>query len=66
MDALLTTQQAATKLGVTVSRVRQLVLDGRLPAGKFGRDLVIKELDLKRVEGRKPGRPQKGAARKGE
>jgi excisionase family DNA binding protein len=65
MSTSLTTQQAAEKLGVTVSRVRQLVLDGRLPAEKFGRDLVIKESDLKRVEDRRPGRPPKNGAGKG-
>jgi excisionase family DNA binding protein len=64
MNASLTTQQAAEKLGVTVSRVRQLVLAGRLPAEKFGRDLVIKESDLKFVEDRKPGRPPKNGAMK--
>lgn len=62
MSASLTTQQAAERLGVTVSRVRQLVLEGRLPAEKFGRDLVIKESDLKRVEDRRPGRPPKNGA----
>jgi excisionase family DNA binding protein len=36
-----TTAEAATRLGVTVGRVRQLVLDGTLQAEKFGRDLVI-------------------------
>ena len=65
MSVSLTTQQVAERLGVTVSRVRQLVLEGRLPAGKFGRDLVIKESDLKRVEDRRPGRPPKNGAGKG-
>lgn len=50
---------------MTVSRVRQLVLEGRLPAEKFGRDLVIKESDLKRVEDRKPGRPPKKGTGRG-
>ena len=59
MDNGLTSKEAAERLGVTVARVRQLVLAGRLPAQKFGRDLVIKESDLKLLEGRKPGRPQK-------
>lgn len=72
MNASLTTQQAAERLGVTVSRVRQLVLEGRLPAEKFGRDLAIHEDDLKLVANRKPGRPpnqatnmRKGARVKG-
>lgn len=36
-----TTGQAAAELGVTPARVRQMVLDGLLPAEKFGRDLAI-------------------------
>lgn len=66
MSTSLTTHQAAERLGVTVSRVRQLVLAGRLPAEKFGRDLAIKESDLKRVQDRKPGRPPKRSAAGGE
>jgi excisionase family DNA binding protein len=59
MDSLLTTKQAADRLGVTESRVRQLILDGHLPAQKFGRSHVIREADLKSVEDRKLGRPLK-------
>jgi excisionase family DNA binding protein len=58
----LTTEEAAARLHVTPARVRQLVLDGLLPAEKFGRDLSIKASDLKLVEKRrKPGRPRKAA-----
>lgn len=56
---LLTTKEAAARLGVSVLRVQQLIWDGRLPAEKIGRDYVIKEADLKLVEDRKPGRPRK-------
>jgi excisionase family DNA binding protein len=61
MSAALTTRQAAKRLGVTDSRIRHLVLEGRLPAEKFGRDLVIREHDLRLVEDRKVGRPPKQA-----
>lgn len=61
MTGLLTTQQAAEKLGVTAGRVRQMIVDGQLPAVKMGRDNFIKESDLKLVEGRKVGRPSKSA-----
>lgn len=61
MSAALTTRQAAERLGVTDSRIRHLVLEGRLPAEKFGRDLVIREHDLRLVEDRKVGRPPKQA-----
>jgi excisionase family DNA binding protein len=56
---LLTTKQAAKALGVNDSRVRQLILAGRLPALKMGRDWIIKEKDLKKVADRKHGRPKK-------
>ncbi len=62
MDELLTTQQAAEKLGVTAGRVRQMVADGVLPATRMGRDNFIRASDLKLVEGRKPGRPPKAKA----
>lgn len=59
MDDLLTTRQAADRLGLKdPSRVRQLVLEGKLPAQKVGRDLLIKASDLKLVKNRpKVGRP---------
>jgi excisionase family DNA binding protein len=56
---LLTTREAAERLGVTVTRVQQLILAERLPAEKKGRDYFINEQDLKLVEDRKPGRPRK-------
>jgi excisionase family DNA binding protein len=55
---LLSTAEAAGKLGVTVGRVQQLIWDGKLPAVKVGRDYVINEEDLKLVKDRpKVGRP---------
>jgi len=59
---LLTTRDAATRLGVTVTRVQAMIVAGRLPAAKLGRDYVIREADLKFVVDRKPGRPPKAAA----
>lgn len=59
MSATITTKEAADRLGVSPARVRQLVLAGNLPAEKFGRDLMIKESDLKLVEDRPMGRPPK-------
>jgi excisionase family DNA binding protein len=59
---LLTTQQAADKLGVHRSRVHALIKAGRLPAQKFGNVYMIKEADLKLVEERKTGRPPKAKA----
>ena len=56
---ILTTKQTAALLGINDSRVRQLILSGRLPAQKIGRDWIIREKDLKKVADRKPGRPKK-------
>ncbi len=56
---LLTTPEVAARLGVTVTRVQQMIVAGRLPAEKMGRDYLVREEDLKLVENRKPGRPPK-------
>lgn len=56
---MLTTEQAADRLGVTPARVRVLIREGRLPAQSFGRAHMIDEDDLKLVEDRRPGRPPK-------
>ena len=55
----LTTSQAAAKLGVSISRVQQLIKAKRLPAEKVGRDFIIQPKDLAKVRNRKPGRPKK-------
>jgi excisionase family DNA binding protein len=55
----LTTAQAAARLGVNASRVRQLILSGQLKARKVGRDWLIDERSLKAVAVRRPGRPRK-------
>jgi hypothetical protein len=46
-------------LGITPRRVQALMETGRLPATKFGRDYMIREIDLKLVKDRKVGRPKK-------
>jgi len=56
---LLTTKEAAEKLGVSVRRVQAMITDGSLSASKLGRDYVIKESELESVKDRKPGRPSK-------
>jgi excisionase family DNA binding protein len=58
---LLSTKEAAARLGISVLRVQQLIWAERLPAQKVGRDYVINESDLKLVADRKPGRPPKNA-----
>jgi excisionase family DNA binding protein len=56
----LTAKQAAEKLGISAGRIRQLVVENRLPASKFGNSLMILESDLELVrERKKTGRPPK-------
>ena len=59
--SLLTTNEVAERLGVSLPRVHALIRDGRLPAEKMGRDYFIKESDLALVADRKTGRPPKSA-----
>ncbi|MCA1566940.1 MAG: helix-turn-helix domain-containing protein [Acidobacteria bacterium] len=62
---LITTAQAAERLGISVRRVQELISSQRLPAQQFGRTYVINEEDLKLVEDRKVGRPPKAKAATG-
>jgi excisionase family DNA binding protein len=57
MDKLISTKEAAERLGITSARVQQLIWKGRLPATQVGRAYIIREEDLKLVTDRKPGRP---------
>jgi excisionase family DNA binding protein len=59
MAKMLTTADAAAKLRVNDSRVRQLIRDGRLPSEKFGHIHMIRESDLAKLKIGKPGRPKK-------
>lgn len=61
---LLTTTQAAERLGLTRHGVRLLVVNGTLPATRVGRDYLIREADLAKAAdrpgpGRPPGKPRK-------
>jgi excisionase family DNA binding protein len=60
---LISTSEAAKKLGIHITRVQVLVRQGRLPAVMVGGKYVLKESDLKRVADRRAGRPSK--ARRG-
>jgi excisionase family DNA binding protein len=64
MRDMLTTKEAAARLGISRRRVNDFINEARLPAEKFGRDHLIKESDLKLVEDRKPGRPPKAKEEK--
>ena len=58
---LISTKDAAHKLGVSVRRVQAMIAQGRLRAQKIGRDYLISESDLASVLERKPGRPKRQA-----
>lgn len=58
MKNYFTTTEAAEFLGVTPSRIRQLILENRLKSEKCGRDHLIKGNDLEVFA--KGGRKQRG------
>ncbi len=62
---LISTSEAAERLGVHITRVQVLIREGRLPAQKIGLTYVIDEADLKFVEDRIVGRPPKTKAETG-
>lgn len=57
---LISTTEAATRLGVSSRRVIALIRSGRLPSQRIGRIHLVKPDDLKPLETRPPGRPAKG------
>jgi len=57
-NALLTTRDAATRLGITPRRVVALIHAGRLPATRLGRSWIVREADIALVRERHPGRPR--------
>jgi excisionase family DNA binding protein len=60
-DALLSSIEAAARLGVSQARVRQLAIAGDLPARKMGRDWFIRPSDLAVYQAQRlpVGRPRK-------
>jgi len=58
MKNLISSKEAAKKLGLSLRRVQALITDGRLPAQKIGNSYVVNEKDLELVKERTPGRPK--------
>jgi excisionase family DNA binding protein len=58
MPDLISTQEAADRLGISPRRVQALIQAGRLAAFKVGRSYIIREADLEAVRDRPPGRPR--------
>jgi excisionase family DNA binding protein len=55
---IISTAEAARRLGVTANRVRALIDAKRLKATKFGNVWMIDPKDLDAVKKRKTGRPK--------
>jgi excisionase family DNA binding protein len=55
---IISTAEAARKLGVSANRVRALIDSNRLKAMKVGREWLIDPKDLDAVKNRTPGRPR--------
>ena len=55
---IISTAEAARRLGVTANRVRALIDAKRLKAIKVGREWLIDPKDLDAVKNRKTGRPK--------
>ena len=60
---IISTAEAARRLGVTPNRVRALIEAKRLKAFKYGREWLIYPKDLDAVKVRKVGRPRKATKR---
>ena len=56
---IISTADAAKRLGVTQSRVQKMIAAKRLKAIKVGREWLIDPKDLDAVKDRKVGRPRK-------
>ena len=59
MKDLISSKEAAERLGVSVRRVQALITSGKLPAQKIGNSYVVQEKDLELVRERRSGRPAK-------
>jgi excisionase family DNA binding protein len=57
MGKLLSTTEAAARLGLSVPRIQTFIWEGRLPAQRVGRSYAINEDDLHLLENRQTGRP---------
>jgi excisionase family DNA binding protein len=56
---IISTAEAARRLGVTANRVRAMIRAKRLKAMKVGHEWLIDPKDLEAVKERKVGRPRK-------
>ena len=63
---MLSVGESARQLGVSPSRVRALIKEGRLPAAKNGREWMIREEDVlqRLMASPRAGRPRLGSTRR--
>lgn len=54
---LLSTSEAAERLGLTPGRIRQLIDAGQLPATRIGKRWALQLRDIDRFASQPPGRP---------
>ncbi len=60
-ETLLTTSEAADRLGLTVRAVQKMIENGRLEARKVGRDYLIAPGALSSISKQVAGRPPKSS-----
>ena len=56
---LISTTEAATRLGISARRVVALIRQGKLPSQRVGRAHLILPKDVDKILDRPPGRPAK-------
>jgi excisionase family DNA binding protein len=61
---LLTTSEAAARLGLTLRAVQKMIEGGRLEARKVGRDYLIDPAALNSIPKQAAGRPPKASTKK--
>lgn len=62
---LITTAEAADRLGLTIRAVQKMIEAGRLTARKVGRDYLIDPDALENIPKQAPGRPPKSSRKNG-
>jgi excisionase family DNA binding protein len=62
---LLSTAEAAERLGLSVRAIQKMIEGGRLPARKVGRDYVIDPSALENIPKQAAGRPAKASKNSG-
>jgi len=63
IKGFLTVSETAERLGLSVDRIYQFIVAGRLEATRVGgKMLLVSEIAVRRFQRKPPGRPRKSAA----